>query len=699
MKFRNTLACAILLSCCVGTAWSQEQKTKGTPIDLQGKTLRKVFDELLPGMGAADIGARRTPQQRWQEICVQTGAPGNEALRVEACKLMMQKLGAETPTPARVWLLKQLERIGRAECVDAVAAIVNDKSAEVSDGAIRCLAANQSSGATAALIACLRGADIKARVGIMNALGYRRDPFAVEALKKQYLSANADVIRAAAGALGQIGTVEAIAELSRAHKAPGPIGTSATDALLLCADRLVIAGQLKKAAAIYEELSGKDERRPVRLAALEGRRNTAGDKAGEIVVAMLNGTDRDARNIAIGSIEGLSPGALKVVAASLEKLPEANQVMVLTALASRGDSSQRPIALAAAQSKKDAIRRAGLRALGRLGDASVVSLLIDTLRTNRALADVARESLSQVPGEGVNEKIIDAVEATKSAEGRAELITILQTRKATAAVPALLKQAQDLDSLVRSRAMAALGQLAEAKDLPEMAPALLKTNQGKEREDAERAIVAVCARIANAAKRAEPVLVIYQSRGASDKAILLPLLGRLGERKVLEPIRAAIIANNPALRDAAVLSLCNWPDRSVNQDLLKLAEGASVADHRKLALRALVRVNSLPGEGSNGEKLVVLKKAMDLATTVEDRRMVLQGLAAVKDIETLRYVVTYLDNKDLVQQACRTVVDLGHSKTLRGPNQEEFNRALDRVIRLCRDQSLIERAQRYKQGF
>ena len=35
---------------------------------------------------------------------------------------MAEKLGPDTPAPARVWLLKQLERIGRDECVAAVAA-------------------------------------------------------------------------------------------------------------------------------------------------------------------------------------------------------------------------------------------------------------------------------------------------------------------------------------------------------------------------------------------------------------------------------------------------------------------------------------------------------------------------------------------------------------------------------------------------
>ena len=61
-------------------------------------------------------------QQKWQEICWNAGAPGHEAERSQACKLMAEKLGPGTPTPTRIWLLKQLERIGRGECVEEVAA-------------------------------------------------------------------------------------------------------------------------------------------------------------------------------------------------------------------------------------------------------------------------------------------------------------------------------------------------------------------------------------------------------------------------------------------------------------------------------------------------------------------------------------------------------------------------------------------------
>src|SRR4051794_40734563 len=96
--------------------------------------LKKTFAELLPAMG------QEPAQQRWQEICWAAGAPGHEADRAAACTLMAAKLGPETPAATRIWLLKQLERVGRGECLDAVAAALGDPDHLVHDAAVRALA-------------------------------------------------------------------------------------------------------------------------------------------------------------------------------------------------------------------------------------------------------------------------------------------------------------------------------------------------------------------------------------------------------------------------------------------------------------------------------------------------------------------------------------------------------------------------------
>jgi hypothetical protein len=67
-------------------------------------------------------------------------------------------------------------------------------------------------------------------------------------------------------------------------------------------------------------------------------------------------------------------------------------------------------------------------------------------------------------------------------------------------------------------------------------------------------------------------------------------------------------------------------------------------------------------------------------------------------IDTLRFVLPYLEKPEYAQEACATIVELAHHRKLREPNKAEFDKALDAVILLCKDTDLVTRAKRYKKG-
>jgi hypothetical protein len=268
-------------------------------------------------------------------------------------------------------------------------------------------------------------------------------------------------------------------------------------------------------------------------------------------------------------------------------------------------------------------------------------------------------------------------------------------------VPALLKAAGGSDASVRTAAFAALKALATPKHVPDMVAALLKTEKGKEREAAEVAIATVASQLP-AAKRAEAVLAAIKA-DPKHAADLLPLLGRLGGEEALKIVRDAVAATDPTLHDAGVVALCNWPDTGANDDLLALAEKGKADAEKQRALQALTRINTGTAwiERTPDERLAalnVMKKAMGLATRDEERRAILDGIGFVRHIETLRFVVPYLDQPALAQSACRGVVELAHSRMLREPNKTEFAKPLDRVIAMCKDKGLVDRAKQYKEG-
>jgi hypothetical protein len=153
------------------------------------------------------------------------------------------------------------------------------------------------------------------------------------------------------------------------------------------------------------------------------------------------------------------------------------------------------------------------------------------------------------------------------------------------------------------------------------------------------------------------------------------------------------------------MALCNWPDGSVAPQLVELIQGIDQphekpekldrADLRKELLGALIRVAPLPDGRSDAERLEMLKKAMELASSDQQRAAVIKRARAVRSLETLRFVAPYMDQPKFTQIACETVVELAHHKVLRQPNKAEFGKALDKVIALSKDPEVILRAKHY----
>src|SRR5690606_34348604 len=188
--------------------------------------------------------------------------------------------------------------------------------------------------------------------------------------------------------------------------------------------------------------------------------------------------------------------------------------------------------------------------------------------------------------------------------------------------------------------------------------------------------------VADSTKRGGKVLEVYRRATPAEQLALLPLLGRIGGEEAKQTILAILNSDDedPSLRDAAVRALANWPDASVADDLHELAQHSKVPRYRQQALRAFVRVVSLPDAMPDDQKLAKLKQAIDMAERHAERRLALDRMASVRTVESLRTLVPYLDNPELSGSAARSIAELARHQHLRNPHKGEFIAALERVI-------------------
>ncbi len=159
--------------------------------------------------------------------------------------------------------------LGEKEAVPALSALLsNEHLSTYARYGLEPIADPSVDDALRAALGKLRG---NLQIGVINSIGKRRDSKAAPALAKMLFGPDQDVARAAAMALGSIGGVSEMRELqAAAGKTRGMTRMAVADASLICAERLLAAGQRAQALALYASLSAPDMPKAARLAAMQG---------------------------------------------------------------------------------------------------------------------------------------------------------------------------------------------------------------------------------------------------------------------------------------------------------------------------------------------------------------------------------------------------------------------------------------------
>lgn len=190
---------------------------------------------------------------------------GNETARATLEKRLLPYLGSSYSSVTRAFVCRQLVLIASAASVPAVTPLVPDE--ELSVHARNVLEHIPGPESEKALRDALGQAKGRTRIGVINSLAARRDAASTPALTK-ILGEDPESAAAAAKALGEIGTPEAAKALTAARgKGPAPVQKAVVDGMLICADRLVAAGQRSQAITLLESLTDASLPEHVRVAA------------------------------------------------------------------------------------------------------------------------------------------------------------------------------------------------------------------------------------------------------------------------------------------------------------------------------------------------------------------------------------------------------------------------------------------------
>ncbi|MFA6244918.1 MAG: HEAT repeat domain-containing protein, partial [Candidatus Hydrogenedentales bacterium] len=279
------------------------------------------------------------------------------------------------------------------------------------------------------------------RMGVAITLGERRDEKAVPVLTPLLNDPDADTVRAAAGALGRIGTPDAAkALLAFSVSAPEPVKPAVIEGLLTAGERLVAAGNAAVAMPIYEALVAPSWPAQARAGAFRGSAVADPKLTAERVLTALRGDDsllRDAAAQLVATTTGADD--TNAYAAALAALPAPGQAALLRGLGGRVDAAAHPAvhdAVASLVSSGDRdVKLAAIGALSTVGTPADANGLAALLSSDDAdVAKAAEFTLANVKGKDCDAAMAAAVETTAPEIG-ARLLVLLAIRMSDLAVP------------------------------------------------------------------------------------------------------------------------------------------------------------------------------------------------------------------------------------------------------------------------
>jgi HEAT repeat protein len=648
------------------TAWAQPQ----TPVpELAAKLVwappedgRKILAELLqrgapalreltalvkaPGQGE-DAGGRAA----LNGLALAAAEGAAEAQRALVAGALLEGLQQPADPEIHAFFIAQLQLVGRDDAIAPLAARLTD--ARLGEPAVRALRQIGTPTAIAALRQALPAAQGPLALSLVSALGSAHDAESADAILALAASADATVRQTALVALADIGSLKAKdAALKAAAAADVSERRLGIHLASLLARRLHAAGQTAEALALQKDLAALPGAAIPALALLVDLRGV--EAMGDLTAAVTTGGG-DLRETALKLGQAL-PGAPVTaawcaLAATAEKADV--RAAVLAMLAQRHEATAVPAILKSLQDPEPAVRLAAMQALARFGAETALKPLVAIAAAGAEGDGQAAAGVLSWVGGAEFASVVAAALPQASPAGKAILLDLLAARQATAQAPAAIAALTDAEAPVRRAALKTLEGIAGAAQVPAVLEFAIKTTEDAERKAAQKVLAAVCRRDP---ATAAPVVAALKTAQGDARVTLLDTAAKIGGAEALAIVVADANSADAALHTAATKSLADWPDASAAAPLLALATATPDAKARVLALRGYVRVTGLPADRAPAATAAMLGKAWEIAGNADERRLVLSGLAAVRDDTALALIVAALDLEDIREEAAAAAV-------------------------------------------
>jgi HEAT repeat protein len=492
----------------------------------------------------------------------------------------------------------------------------------------------------------------KLLVGTINSIGVRRDARAVDSLTARLQDSDIEVGSAAAVSLGRIGSDAAVKSLRKSFTdfSPPKFRSAVAEGLVLCAERFLSEGKAAEAAEIYDEVRKSTAPKQRILEATRGAilsRNTK--EAIPLLIEQFKSPDKALFQIALGTAREMPGRDVDFALANeLTRTTPDRAALVVEAMADRKETVILPAVLKAAGSGPKQVRLAAIGALGRVGDATCLSPLLDiALESDDDLVQSSKATLARLPGEKIDGEIVARL---SKAQGKIYplLIEVVGQRRIDA-IADLLKAMEHSDKTVRGAALTALGATVDLDRLSVLITQVVKPKFAEDVKAAHQALMTASIRMPDReACAGQLAAAVDRASSVPTKNTLLEVLAAVGGTKALEAMAAAAKSTDSKLVDTSTKLLGDWSSADAAPVLLELSESAKGFQVR--ALDGYIRIANkfvMP----EPERTEMCQRALAAAKQVASKKKVLDVLRKYPNLENLKLAAKATEDPEIKEEA------------------------------------------------
>ncbi len=566
-------------------------------------------------------------------------------------------LTGDAPAADKAMACKRLAVYGSAEAAPELAKLLsNEQLSSWARIALENIPGPKVDEALRAASETLKG---RLLVGTLNSIGVRRDAGAVEALKTRLQDKDAEVASAAAVALGRIGNAAAADALRQSlAKSPDAVRSAVAEGLVLAAERFSTEGKAAEAIAIYDAVRKADVPAQRVVEATRGAIITRKLEGIPLLVEHLNSPKKELFNIALATARELSGREVdQALAVELAKAKPERAALLVQAMADRQGTVELAAILKAASSGEQVVRFSAINALGRVGDASCVPVLLQIAsESDTVLAQNAKTALSELPDASISQEILSRL---PSATGKTlvALIEVVGQRRIQASNE-LIKALDSSDEAVRSAALTSLGATVPADKLSVLISQVVSNKHKEDAETAQQALKAAAVRMPDREACAAEIAAAMEGKSIEVKSVLLDILANVGGTKALAAVGAAGKSSDATLKDISSRLLGDWMTIDAAPVLLDLSTSGPADKFQVRNIRGYIRIArqfTMP----EPERIAMCQKAYEIAKAPAEKKLVLEVLKRYPNLDNLKLAIKATEVAEIKEEAKLAALAIG----------------------------------------